>query len=601
AAHGLRLREAEAVETTNYALSLAVSPGRRLSMELGYDPDLFEPATIERMAGHLTRVLEAVADDPDIALGRIDILTGPERRQVLEAFNDTGREVPAALLPELIESQVARTPDAPAVLFEGGELTYAELDRAANALAHLLIEAGAGPERFVALALPRSVEIVVATLAVAKAGAAYLPVDPDYPAERIAFMLADAAPVLVLTLAALAGGLPSVGDMAVLVLDDPATRAAVEAMPTHAPTDAERTGALTLAHPAYLIYTSGSTGRPKAVVVTHAGLASFSAAEVDHFGVGPGDRVLQFSSPSFDASVLELCMSLPAGAALVVPPPGPLLGEALAAVLEEQGVTHALIPPSALATVPDAAAGEGLAAFQGLIVGGEAASAALVARWAPGRRMINAYGPTESTVVATWSEALSPGTAPPIGSPIANTQTYVLDAALRPVPVGVPGELYIAGTGLARGYLRRPGLTAERFVANPFGEAGSRMYRTGDVVRWRGDGALEYLGRTDEQVKIRGFRIEPGEIEAALVGHPGVGEAVVVAREDDPGHKRLVAYVVPAADGEAPDGPALRQFLAEALPDYMVPSAFVTLDALPLSPNGKLDRGALPAPDPGAG
>jgi acyl-coenzyme A synthetase/AMP-(fatty) acid ligase/acyl carrier protein len=333
------------------------------------------------------------------------------------------------------------------------------------------------------------------------------------------------------------------------------------------------------------------------VVVSHAGLASFSTAEVDHFAVGPQDRVLQFSSPSFDASVLELCMSLPAGAALVVPPPGPLLGAALAEVLAQRVVTHALIPPSALATVPDAAAKEGLPAFQTLIVGGEACTAELVERWAQGRRMINAYGPTESTVVSTWSQPLSPGGAPPIGRPIWNIQAYVLDAALRLVPPGVAGDLYVAGAGLARGYLNRPGLTAERFVANPFGEPGSRMYATGDVVRWSAQGELAFVGRTDGQVKIRGFRIELGEIEAMLRAHPDVGDAVVIAREEEPGCKRLVAYLVPAPGCAEPTTADLRAFLAQSLPDYMVPSAIVALDELPLSPNGKLDRRALPAPD----
>ncbi|MGH3990715.1 MAG: amino acid adenylation domain-containing protein, partial [Pseudonocardiaceae bacterium] len=344
-----------------------------------------------------------------------------------------------------------------------------------------------------------------------------------------------------------------------------------------------------------VIYTSGSTGRPKGVVVTHGGLASFSAAEVQRYEVAPGDRVLQFSSPSFDASVLELCMSLPVGAALVVPPPGPLLGEALARVLAQQRVTHALIPPAALATVPATAAAE-LALFQTLIVGGEACPAELVARWAPGRRMINSYGPTESTVVATWSDPLTPGRAPGIGGPIWNTQVYVLDAALQPVPVGVAGELYVAGVGLARGYLRRPGLTAQRFVANPFGAPGARMYRTGDVVRWNPGGELEYLGRSDHQVKIRGFRIELGEIETALLRHADVAEVVVIARENEDGHQRLVAYLVPAG-ATAPTSADLRSWLKRSLPDYMVPSAFVVLDALPLTANGKLDRRALPAPD----
>ncbi|HMC03847.1 MAG TPA: condensation domain-containing protein, partial [Actinomycetota bacterium] len=433
AAHGLAVREAEAIETTNYPLSLVASPGRRLSVLLGYDPDLFDAATIERMAGHLTRVLETVAADPTTPLDRIDILSEEERRRVLVAWNDTERAVPPALLPELFEAQVARTPDAVAVVFGDESLSYAELNEAANRLAHHLIERGVGPERIVALALPRSVEIVVAQLAVAKAGAAYLPVDPEYPEERIAFMLSDAAPVLVLTVAELASRLPALDGVPVVVLDEPATVAAVGEERDHSPTDADRLAPLRLAHPAYVIYTSGSTGRPKGVVVSHAGLASFSAAEVEHFAVEAGDRVLQFSSPSFDASVLELCMSLPAGAALVVPPPGPLLGEALAEVLAQHGVSHALIPPTALATVPEEAA-ECLAQFRTLIVGGEACTAELVARWAPGRAMINAYGPTESTVVSTWSEALSPGGTPPIGRPIPGIRAYVLDADLRPVP-----------------------------------------------------------------------------------------------------------------------------------------------------------------------
>ncbi|MGH3782761.1 MAG: amino acid adenylation domain-containing protein, partial [Pseudonocardiaceae bacterium] len=463
--------------------------------------------------------------------------------------------------------------------------------------AHRLIERGAGPERVVALVLPRSVEIVVAQLAVVKAGAAFLPVDPAYPAERIGFMLADARPVVVVTLTEIAPQLSCPEGVAVLVVDDPQTLSVLGRMPDRAVTDTDRISPLRVTHPAYVIYTSGSTGWPKGVVVSHAGLASFSAAEIERYAVAAGDRVLQFSSPSFDASVLELCMSLPAGAALVVPPPGPLLGEQLAQVLADHRVTHALIPPAALATVSQEVAQTGLPEFQTVIVGGEACPPELVTRWAPNRRMINSYGPTESTVVTTWTEPLTPGGTPPIGRPIANTQVYVLDSALRPVPLGVPGELYVAGTGLARGYLNRPGLTAARFVANPFGPAGNRMYRTGDLVRWTAQGQVEYLGRTDEQVKIRGFRIEPGEIEAALVAHPDLAQVAVIAREDEPGRKHLVAYVVPAPESVAPPTTALREFLHRVLPDYMVPAAFVVLDQLPLNPNGKLDRKALPAPD----
>ncbi|CCH30562.1 non-ribosomal peptide synthetase [Actinosynnema sp. NPDC047251] len=455
-------------------------------------------------------------------------------------------------LPRLVSARVACSPDAPAIVSATETVTYSELEARANRLAHLLIAKGARAEQVVAVALPRSVDNVVARLAVLKTGAAYLPVDPAYPAERISFMVDDAQPLLVIDGPVDVGGWPDV---------DPGVEISAD-------------------QPAYVIYTSGSTGRPKGVVVTHRGLPAFSAAEVLHFDVRPGDRVLQFSSPSFDASVLELCMALPAGAALVVPPEGPLLGDQLADVIEEFGVTHALIPPVALATVPRRA----LPRFRTLIVGGDACSADLVEQWAPGRRMINAYGPTESTVVTSWSEALVPGGAsPPIGKAIPGTVVRVLDADLTACD---EGELYVTGLGLARGYLGRPGLTASRFVADPYGPPGSRMYRTGDVVRRSADGTMDFVGRADHQVKIRGFRVEPGEIEAVLAGFPGVRQVVVVPR-DEP--KRLVAYVVGSTDG-------LREGLAATLPDYLVPSAFVELDAFPLTPNGKLDRAALPAP-----
>jgi amino acid adenylation domain-containing protein len=531
-----------------------------------------------------------------IPVGQLEVLAAAERAWLLVECNDTDRQLAPATLPEMVQAQVRRTPQLPAVIFDGGAVSYAQLEARANRLARLLIQHGAAPERIVALALPRSVHIVVAQLAVATAGAAFLPVDPDYPAERIAFMLADAQPVLVITLDELAAQLPCPEGMLVLALDHPQTISALDNLSDGVVTDAERVSPLLHHHPAYVIYTSGSTGRPKGVVVCHTGLASFAAAEAEHYAVHPGDRVLQFSSPSFDASVLELCMSLPAGAALVVPPPGPLLGDQLVEVLTQQRVTHALIPPAALATVPADVAATGVPEFHTVIVGGDACTTELVNRWAPGRRMINSYGPTESTVVSTWSAPLTPGAPPPIGRPIYNTQAYLLDTALRPVPVGVPGELYVTGTGLARGYLHRPGLTAQRFVANPFGPPGARMYRTGDVVRWNPAGELEFLGRADHQVKIRGFRIEPGEIETLLRRHPTIDDAVIIAREDTPGTKRLVAYLTPIPGDTAPTPTELRELLAATLPDYMVPSAFVALDELPLTPNGKLDRHALPTP-----
>ncbi|MGO1054910.1 non-ribosomal peptide synthase/polyketide synthase [Crossiella sp. CA198] len=568
AANGLGVRELEAIETTNYPISLVVSPGEKFHLEFGYDPDLFTAGTIERMAGHLTEVLRALAADTREPLSRLDIRTPAEREQ-LQAWNNTADHTAPTVFPELFQAQAERTPLAAALIIGECEISFVELEQRANRLAHQLIGLGVGPETIVALRLPRSAEIVIAQLAVLKAGGAYLPIDPNYPADRIEFMLTDAKPVLVIDQDFLA---------------EQGTR-------TDAPTNADRNAPLRPEHPAYVIYTSGSTGTPKGVLVTHAGLASFSAAEIEHYQVNPGDRVLQFSSPSFDASVLELCMSLPAGAALVVPPEGSLLGEQLAEVLRDQRITHSLIPPVALATVPEDA---DLPDFRTVIVGGDACTAELVDRWAPGRRMINSYGPTESTVVTTWSDPLTPGGIPPIGRPIRNTRVHVLDGDLNPVPVGVPGELYVAGAGLARGYLNRPGLTADRFLPNPFDAPGERMYRTGDLVRWRADGQLEFLGRADQQVKIRGFRIEPGEIETLLRQQEGVTDAVVIAREDD-GAKRLVAYLV----GESPGVPELRATLAGRLPDYMVPAAFVTLEALPLTPNGKLDRRALPAPTGG--
>ncbi|HEU5476173.1 MAG TPA: non-ribosomal peptide synthase/polyketide synthase [Actinophytocola sp.] len=562
-----------------------------LRVALTYNTDLFDAATIERLSDHLGVLLGDIADDPGQLVSRLTLLSDAERRRVLVEWNDTDRDVPAVTLPELFEAQVRRDPDAPAVfsrLATGADETvcFVELNARANRLARLLVNRGVGPEQIVALALPRSVDIIVAQLAVLKAGAAFLPVDVAYPAERIAFMLADARPTLILTRRDTVSNLTVTEDVTVLVLDEPSFMSEVDGVRAGDLTDADRISPLLLEHPAYVIYTSGSTGRPKGVVVSHTGLASLSAAAVDRFAVEPGDRILEYSSPSFDVSILELCMSLPAGAALVVPPPGPLLGDQLAQVLADRAVTHAEIPPAALATVPKTS----LPDFRTLIVGGDVCPADLATRWAPGLRMINGYGPTESTVSATWSEPLTGSGTPPIGKAIWNTRLYVVDSGLRPVPVGVSGELYISGKGLARGYLNRPGLTADRFVANPFGSPGSRMYRTGDVVRWTVAGALMFLGRTDDQVKIRGFRIELGEVESALLRHPEVGEAVAVVQGE-----RMVAYLVPAPGSATPSTPALREFLGRTLPDYMVPAAFMSLDALPLSPSGKIDRRGLPA------
>ncbi|MBL1100668.1 non-ribosomal peptide synthase/polyketide synthase [Streptomyces coffeae] len=575
---GLVLEDVELdVRTASFDLTLEFAEGGDGALRglIGYNTDLFDASTAERLGGALKALLTAIAEDPDRPVGALPLTTPEELRRTLVEWNATGRPVAPATLPELFARQVAAAPDATAVRHPAGELSYATLDMAANRLARRLAGRGAGPERLVALVLPRSVEMVVAQLAVVKAGGAFLPVDPAYPEERKAFMLKDAGPAV--------------------VVDDPAS-VWVDEGPEGPPEAAE----LVPDHPAYVIYTSGSTGVPKGVVVSHAGLANFSAACTAQYDVRAGDRVLQFASPSFDASVLELCAALTSGATLVVADEGPLLGERLAEVLHQERITHALIPPAALATVPRTE----LPRLRTLIVGGDTCPAALVDRWAPGRRMINSYGPTEATVVSTWSEPLTAGSAaPPIGRPIPGSRAYVLDESLRPVPVGVAGELYVAGPGLARGYPGRAGLTAARFLADPFGPAGGRMYRTGDVVRWDTDGTLRFLGRADDQVKVRGFRIEPGEVEAALRRSPEVRDAVVAVRDTAPapeppsGLKRLVGYVIPAP-GASPTAASLRDFLGRILPDHMVPSAYATLDALPLTPNGKVDRRALPDPDP---
>ncbi|WP_042368094.1 non-ribosomal peptide synthase/polyketide synthase [Streptacidiphilus neutrinimicus] len=563
---------------------------------LTYATDLFDAATAERMADQLGTLLAAVADDPRRPLGSLPLASEEQLAAVLAQGRGTARPVPAATLPELFERQVARTPDATALADGGWRLTYAQVDRAANRLAHRLIARGVGPEQVVALALPRGAAMVVAQLAVVKAGGAYLPVDPDYPQQRRDFMLRDAGARMVLD------------DPTEILLDVPADVPADGSAdePEAAPVDADRTAALTPDHPAYVIYTSGSTGTPKGVVVTHRGLAGFAAAAAERYAVGPGDRVLQFASPSFDASVLELCVSLLAGATLVTGEEGPLVGERLAEVLAERSISHALIPPAALATLAPGAPAA-LPGLRTLIVGAEACPADLVERWAPGRRVVNSYGPTEATVVATWTGPLAPTAAvPPIGRPAGATRVLLLDARLRPVPPGVTGELYLAGPGLARGYLGRPGLTARHFVADPFGEPGERMYRTGDLARWGADGQLYFAGRADHQVKLRGFRIEPGEIESALRRSPQVRDAVVVVRAgrdagggESGGAARLVAYLVPA-EGGADDlaVPQLREHLAGLLPAHMVPSAFVPLERLPLTPSGKTDRQALPDPGP---
>ncbi|WP_425563134.1 amino acid adenylation domain-containing protein, partial [Microbispora amethystogenes] len=589
-----------------------------------YAADLFDESTVRALAVRLVRVLEQVVSDPAVRLRNVDVLTRDERSRTLTEWNRTDRPAPAGTLAELFEAQVARTPAATAVIGPGRELTYAELDRAADGVARDLLARGVRPGDLVAVLMERSPDLVAVLLGVAKAGAGFVPVDPAYPAERIAFMLADAAPALVLCTPETRPAAPEDA----VVLDGVRLRADSCQNPGEDPREGSREdprenpgedpregsaehsgehlrrglGARPGEDPgepvrvagrvddvAYVIYTSGSTGTPKGVVVTHRGLGNLAADQIAAFGVRPGARVLQLASLSFDASVWELCMALLSGACLVVagadrlPPHG-----TLASVTAEFGVTHLTVSPSVLATTEELP--ESLTT---VVVAGETCPPWLPGRL-PGRRVVNAYGPTEVTVCATMSGPLEPEAEVTIGRPLGNTRAYVLDEFLTPVPVGVRGELYVAGVGLARGYLNRPGLTAGRFVASPFAE-GERMYRTGDVVSWTPGGELLFTGRADDQVKVRGIRVELGEIEAVLAAHESVAQAAAVVREDRLEIKSLVAYVVPA--GDAVDAAALRGYLAERLPDHMVPASVVPLPALPVTVNGKLDRAALPAPE----
>ncbi|HVB43974.1 MAG TPA: amino acid adenylation domain-containing protein, partial [Streptosporangiaceae bacterium] len=557
-------------------------------------------------------------------------------------------------IPDLVTRQALANSAVPAVICGELSLSYGELDQRAARLAKVLTAAGVGVDDVVALALPRSADLIVALLAVLKAGAAFMPIDVNYPSERIAFMCADSRPACLLTNSQLAPGLPEAPGVPRLLLDAPALPAGQGRPDLAGSAQALSAGAAPWppSRLAYVIYTSGSTGQPKAVGVSHEGIASFVRSLVDRLNITPGSVVSQIASPSFDAMIIEVLMAFGSGGTLAVAPPGPLAGDELSDFLAANRVTHAVVPPSVLATasVPD------LPDLATVLVGGEACPASLVRLWSQGRRMVNGYGPSEATMAVTLSRPLSPAAgAPSIGAAAGSAVLRVLGDRLNPVADGETGELYVSGAALGRGYLHRPALTAERFVADPFGEPGSRMYRTGDLVRWLDSGELGYVGRTDEQVKIRGLRIELGEVEAALTAQPGVAQARVVVHEDSRAERRLVGYVVPATDDQAhsrsadqhvdewrqiyedvysaadraglgsdfsgsnrgytgqaipvdqPDRwrrargahlvAALRSALREQLPAHMVPSALMVLDSMPLNASGKLDRGALPAPD----
>ncbi|MFC8792457.1 amino acid adenylation domain-containing protein [Streptomyces cinereoruber] len=566
-----------------------------LGCRLEYATELFDRETAERIGERLRTLVAALVAAPDRPVSRAEILDDAERRLVLEEFNATARTVDEETFPALFARRRAERPDAVAVVERSRSVTYAELDARADRVAALLAARGVGPESVVGVAVPRSVDTVATVLAAMRLGAAFLPLDLAHPADRLAYMIEDARAALVVGTEPVAGKIPDVPGVPVLLLDAPETATALRDLPG-TPLGG---GPAALDSAAYVIYTSGSTGRPKGVVVPHEGIASLVATAVDRMGLERDSRVLQFASVGFDVFVFELAMALCHGGRLVlITDEARVAGPALTDFLADQRITHMILPPSLVSALPPGCA---LPEGSTVLVGTETVPPDLFERFGTTAHLICAYGLTEATVNSTlWPAREHPGRPSgrvPIGRPDPNTRCYVLDERLRPVPPGVAGELYVSGRGLARGYLGKPGLTSERFVADPYGPPGSRMYRTGDRARWRADGNVDFLGRVDTQVKVRGFRIELGEIEAALTSHPSVAQAAVVA--DRAGDiVRLVGYAVPEAREGEPDPQELRAHVAGLLPEYMVPALVVPLDGpLPLTPNGKLDRKALPAPD----
>ncbi|AFY33179.1 non-ribosomal peptide synthetase [Calothrix sp. PCC 7507] len=583
----LGTQNVQTFEPLNFPVTVKAKLNTELILQINYDRSQFDQISITRILGHLQTLLVGVVTQPEQRISRLSLLTDAEQQQILVEWNNTKAEYPQnQCFHQLFTAQVERSPNATALIFADKQLTYQELNVKANQLAHYLQALGVGTETPVVICVERSFEMIVGLLGILKAGGVYVPIDPTYPFERLSFVLEDVQPPVILTQEHLLEDLPSHWAQ-VVCLD--ADWEAISQSSTENPENK-----LTAHNLAYIIHTSGSTGTPKGVLIEHQGLCNLVQAQIDIFDVQGDCGVLQFASSSFDASIWEIVMALGSGAKLCLGTSSSLLpGSDLIKLLREQAVTHVTLPPSALATLPNAE----LPDLRVVIAAGEACTQDLVTKWAVNQRFFNAYGPTESTVCATVVECQPNSGQPPIGRAIANTQTYILDRYLRPLPIGVIGELYIGGVGLARGYLHRPDLTAEKFIPNPFSQQpNARLYKTGDLARYRSDGMIEYVGRIDFQVKIRGFRIELGEIETVLSQHPQLQQTVVIAREDTADDKQIVAYIVPLP-GSVPTNTELRNFLKSRLPGYMIPAAFVILDSLPLTPNGKVNRKVLPPPD----
>jgi amino acid adenylation domain-containing protein/FkbM family methyltransferase len=582
---GLDLSSAEAQGlTAKFDLVLTmVETGQRLTGSLRYNTDLFDFTTVARMLGHFETMLKGIVGNPDESIALLPILSEAELHQILIEWNNTAGEYPEnRLMHEVFEEQVTRNPFAIAAIFEDRELTYDELNRRANQLAHYLRSMGIGPDTLVGIYLERSLEMIVALLGILKAGGGYVPLDPAYPLERLAFMLEETQTSVIITQEKLHDSLPS--SLGEIVCIDTEWEKIGRESENNLSREANEENI------AYVIYTSGSTGKPKGVMLTHRGISNMTEAQARSFNFQPTDRILQFASLNFDASVFEIIMTFRGGAALVLAKQDRLLpGYDLISLLKEKAVTGTVFPPSILAAMPEAE----LPDMKIMIVGGEVCSAELAGQWCEGRGFFNAYGPTEVTIWGTLARCMDGKRKPSIGTPILNAQVYLLDESLQPVPVGVSGEIYVAGAGLARGYINRPELTAEKFIPNPFSnEPGARLYKTGDQARHLPDGSLDFIDRLDNQVKVRGYRIELEEIGSVLGRHSAVIDNVVMAHRDSNGENTIIAFLVCDKQVEG-SANVFRSFLKAHLPEYMIPSTFVFLDALPLLPNGKTDRKAL--------
>jgi len=597
---GIRVTNAGGFEQTNFPFvtTFSLDPlGEKLRLRIDYEGTFIKNEEVDAILNYYLAALHFLANESNRICETGCLLTYKERRQLLVDWNQTERPVPETSLPALFEQQVRRSAEATALVYEEQSLSYGALNERANRLAHLLIGRGVGPEDLVAIALPRSLEMIVALLGILKAGAAYLPLDPDYPAERLAFMLADAQPKLLLCVAQTAADLPP-AQCERLLLDDPALATLLQDLPASNPTDLERTHPLLPLHPAYVIYTSGSTGKPKGCIITHHNVLRLFRITEKLFNFGSKDTWTLFHSYAFDFSVWEIWGPLLYGGRLIIVPyvisrsPKDFLD-----LLVSQKVTVLNQTPSAFNHLSQAdrenpEIGRQLS-LRVVIFGGEALEPSRLSDWYKRHAeytpyLINMYGITETTVHVTYyplaKAIIGSATRSPIGRSISDLQAYVLDENLQLVPIGTAGELYISGEGLARGYLRRPSLTAERFVANPYSPTGERMYRTGDIAKWRADGVLEYLDRSDHQVKIRGFRVELGEIESIIGAHPSVAQVAVLASEDHLGRKYLSCYVVGRTGRANVD--VLRKHAIQHLPDYMLPAFYISLTELPLTANG---------------